>query len=351
VVSSITNHRNFSTRTVPLELFLRRSTPTRWRSQSASPLRWDVGTVIAKSLLDHVHAGLLSGEGAAAGAISELFSGLYSLRSSATPDAWRALADQCVNHPVIEFIHQDPFTQRSFKKPRGYAGDAVLIDYIYSGRHDLEGPDQVSELGKMIFRFTTGAPASAGVRCRRDLMAAIIDETCGTVEKPKMLSVACGHLREATLSRGVPDHQAGRFVALDQDELSLDVVKQSSAEHGVIPVCSSIKALFRGELAEQRFDLIYSTGLYDYLEDRIAGKLAARMFQMLNPGGRLVVANFLPDIWCAGFMETFMGWTLIYRNSEQMLQLTNGLPEEDVYSKRTFNEKNANIVLLDVKRR
>ena len=40
---------------------------------------------------------------------------------------------------------------------------------------------------------------------------------------------------------------------------------------------------------------------------RIATKLTARLFDMLNPGGRLVLANFLPNIWCAGFMENVHG--------------------------------------------
>ena len=43
--------------------------------------------------------------------------------------AWSAFANEdCIAHPVREFLHQDPFTRRSFQKPRGHAGDAVLID-------------------------------------------------------------------------------------------------------------------------------------------------------------------------------------------------------------------------------
>jgi extracellular factor (EF) 3-hydroxypalmitic acid methyl ester biosynthesis protein len=334
-----------------LELSLRKSTPRRWQSLSSSPLRWDVGTVIARTLLDHVEMELSRGLEGAEAAMFELFAGLYSLRSSATPEAWRSIVEQSVNHRVRELIHQDPFTSRSFKKPRGYAGDAVLIDYIYTRNPSLVAIDAATDLGKLIFRYTTEAPASAGVRTRRDLMASIIDETCGVLEHPAILSVACGHLREAGLSRSVPANEAGRFVALDQDEQSIEVVRETSQAHRVVPICASIKALFRGELADERFDLIYSTGLYDYLDERIATKLTSRLFQMLNPGGRLVIANFVPEIWCAGFMETFMGWSLLYRNADQMLGLTSSLPEEDVLSRRTFNEKNANIIMLDVKRR
>ena len=118
--------------------------------------------------------------------------------------------------------------------------------------------------------------------------------------------------REATLCRSVKAGLTGRFIALDQDELSLDVVKAQTSDHGVVPVCNSIKSLFRGEIADERFDLIYSTGLYDYLDDRLAARHGENV-PAAEPGGRLIVANFLPDI-VSGFMETFMGWKLIYRN-------------------------------------
>jgi SAM-dependent methyltransferase len=313
-------------------------------------LQWDVGTVVAKSLLDRVQRGLSDGLASASDAMTELFTGLYVMKSSAEPQVWSDVARQCVDHPVLELIHQDPFTERSFKKPRGYAGDAVLIDYIYTRDHRILVDNEVSELGELIFNFTTGAPASAGVRTRRDLMASVIDDTCSLIEAPQMLSIACGHLREATLSRSVANHDAGRFFALDQDELSLAVVTESMPEHGIVPVCSSIKSLFRGELAGERFDLIYSTGLYDYLDDRIASKLTARLFDMLNPGGRLVLANFLPDIWCAGYMETFMGWNLIYRSPDQMLEMSETIPQDEIADRRVYTEKNANIVFLDVHR-
>jgi hypothetical protein len=35
---------------------------------------------------------------------------------------------------------------------------------------------------------------------------------------------------------------------------------------------------------------------------------------MLKPGGRLLVANFLHDLPNVGYMESFMGWPLIYRS-------------------------------------
>lgn len=337
-------------RRVPLELSLR-GAPLVRHPAFTLPARWEIGTVVARSLLDHVHQELLENPENAESAMIQLFSGLYSLRSSSTREAWDQLIEQCVEHPIRDFIHQDPFTARSFNKPRGYAGDAVMIDYIYTGDSSMGGAQTTSPLGELIFRFTTGAPASAGVRTRRDLIASIIDETCTMIEQPQILSVACGHLREATLARSVASHQTGRFVALDQDQLSLDVVRSATADAGIVPVCSSIKSLFRGDLAGERFDLIYSTGLYDYLDERIASKLTARLFTMLSPGGRLLIANFVPEIWCAAYMETFMGWRLIYRTPQEIDALADTIPTEQIGLRRTFMEKNANIVFLDLRRR
>lgn len=316
----------------------------------SSPLHWDVGTVVATSLLDHVQRRMTEESDGVEGAMTDLMSGLWWLKSSLTGDAWLSVAQQCVAHPLAELIHADPFSSRSFRKPRGYAGDAVLIDYIYDRSFRTTGHDPVSPIGERIFEFNRDTPACAAVRSRRDLMAAKLDEIVTLVEHPQVLSVACGHLREATLCRAVIGGQTGRFVALDQDRESLDVVEQEALHHGVVPVCNSIRSLFRGEVADERFDFIYSTGLYDYLDDRIATKLTGRLFEMLNPGGRLMVANFLPDIWGAGYMESFMDWKLIYRTPAEMEALCANIEDAQVALRRTFVERHANIVFMEVVR-
>jgi extracellular factor (EF) 3-hydroxypalmitic acid methyl ester biosynthesis protein len=61
-------------------------------------------------------------------------------------------------------------------------------------------------------------------------------------------------------------------------------------------------------------DLIYSAGLYDYLDDKVAKKLSATLFDALKPGGRLVLTNFLKDTHDIGWGEAMMDWFLIYRD-------------------------------------
>jgi extracellular factor (EF) 3-hydroxypalmitic acid methyl ester biosynthesis protein len=337
-------------RHIPLQLEIGKDRSMLLNSVPSSPLQWDVGTVVAGSLLDHVQRRLTDEPDEVSSAMNDLMSGLWWLKSSLTPQAWRSVAEQCVAHPVREVVHEDPFSSRSFHKPRGYAGDAVLIDYIYTRNCRTHGDEAVSPMGEKVFAFNRDTPACAAVRARRDLVAAMLDEICTLADHPQILSVACGHLREATLCRSVAEGQAGRFIALDQDRLSLDVVEQEVLQYGVIPVCNSIRSLFRGEVADERFDFIYSTGLYDYLDDRIATKLTGRLFEMLNPGGRLLVANFLPDIWGAGYMESFMDWKLIYRSPEEMEKICANIEDAQIALRKTFVERNGNIVFMEIAR-
>ena len=314
------------------------------------PIHRDVGTSVAKALLDRIEERFLDQPDMVDEIMTDLMSELWMLRQNSPSDVWGDILRQCATHPVREIIHQDPFSARSFRKPRGYSGDAVMIDYIYSRNCRLGEEEPVTEIGERIFRFNCDTPACSAVRTRRDLVASVIDQVCALSDHPHILSVACGHLREATLCRSVPSGNAGRVVALDQDELSISVVTREVAEYGVIPVCNSIKALFRGDVAHEKFDFIYSTGLYDYLDDRIAGKLTGRLFAMLNPGGRLLLANFVPDIWGAAYMESFMDWRLIYRTPEQIDALASHIPESEIARQVTFTEKNANIAFVEITR-
>src|SRR5579872_2044960 len=37
----------------------------------------------------------------------------------------------CQSHPLSQIVLEDPYSRRAYEKPRGYAGDAVMLDYIY----------------------------------------------------------------------------------------------------------------------------------------------------------------------------------------------------------------------------
>jgi extracellular factor (EF) 3-hydroxypalmitic acid methyl ester biosynthesis protein len=99
-----------------------------------------------------------------------------------------------------------------------------------------------------------------------------------------------------------------------------------------------------------QFGFVYAAGLYDYLNDRVGARLLRAMFEMVKPGGKVWIANFLPDIADVGFMEALMDRWLIYRTPEQIRALAAGLPGEQVAGVRALTETEGNIVFLEVQK-
>jgi extracellular factor (EF) 3-hydroxypalmitic acid methyl ester biosynthesis protein len=279
-----------------------------------------------------------------------LSDGLWWLKRIMTGDDWKAYPPIAKKHPVLSLVHEDPLTSRSYQKPRGYPGDAPLLDLIYYdlGFVDLSG---VSELGKLIFGRNKDTPAPIAVRERRNFIARLIDVACAERNGAEILCAACGHLREAKISRAVAERRFGRFVALDQDAESLAVVDRDFHASGIETANVSVKALLGRVFPRYSFDLIYAAGLYDYLDDHFAARLTSSFFRMLKPGGRLIVGNFVPGIYDVGYMEACMGWTLIYRDGSAMLRLTNSLPQDEISTRRIYTLTVPDIVYLEVRRR
>jgi SAM-dependent methyltransferase len=282
-------------------------------------------------------------------ALDQLFGALRERKLSSTPDDWSQFVAASRQHSIMNLLHQDPFTFRAFSKPRGYAGDAVMMDYIY-GREEQWSPPEADAIGRAVFDFTTAAPASEGVRARRAFVASAIDRLAEERRHPHILAIASGHLREAAWSRAVRRRKTGKFIALDADPLSLEEVDRCYSSYGVETVTASFRRLLTNPSAVGEFDLIYSTGLFDYLSQRTAQRLVSGMFQMLRPGGTVLVANFLPGIRDIGYMETFMDWTLVYRTRRDMVDLTMEIPEEEVKDVRVVSEECRNIVFLELTR-
>jgi len=268
-------------------------------------------------------------------------------RKAMSQEEWiKEATPACRNHPLHALLLQDPYTRRAFEKPRGYAGDAEMIDFIYFGTP----PEGTTPLGREVFRATARGPNALSVVERRDLFAEAIDATSRRTKTPAILSVGCGHLREGQVARSVHAGWAGTLYALDQDALSLAVVEQEQALHGVRTICCQIGPLLRGQPRLTNLDLIYASGLFDYLPDSLAARLTRSLFGMLGPGGRVVIANFVPDNHGRGYMEAFMDWQLLYRDEAGLEALADTLPRDQVAERRVYRDVHRNIVFLELAR-
>jgi len=303
--------------------------------------------VRAMGVLDESYKLLSSGQIGVG--LDVLMGGLSELRSAADPEEWDSFCRSAViDHPLGSIIWQDPFTAHSFKKPRGYPGDAQLLDYIY-GKSPV--PQGTSLLGDAIFQYNLTRQAPRSVRARAQILAGAIDETASQFAAPRILSVACGHLREAEQSKALQQGRIGQFIALDQDPQSLAEVERAYGHLGVQTACQSVRSILTEKTSFANIHLAYAAGLYDYLSDRAAARLTQLLFDMLAPGGRLLVANFAPCLADIGYIETYMAWRLLYREPEQMTALGHDIASAKWQSHRLFWDEHESIIFLEITKR
>ena len=146
--------------------------------------------------------------------------------------------------------------------------------------------------------------------------------------------VACGPAREVeTFLAAHPLSDQAQFRLLDFNEETLNFtasrmseVKRKHERRTPVEVVknsvhSLLKAQGKSAPGERRYDLIYSSGLYDYLSDRVCKALNTYLYEQLSPGGLMVIGNFNTNNPIRQQMEHLLEWFLIYRDSRQVAAL------------------------------
>lgn len=258
---------------------------------------------------------------------------------------WPDLIPMVQDHPVAAYFHNDPFTRWSFEKPRGYSGDASLIDFIYGHPDIAADVERATPLGRTLYEYTRNAPSAVAVRERRDLLTRTVDETAARLgPETEVLAVAAGHLREAETSRAVRERGLKRWMALDQDPLSVGRTMRDFNGTPIDAMDGSVRGLLKNDYRLGQFDLIYAAGLYDYLADKVAVKLTQTCLSMLKPGGTFLFANFSTEVPDDGYMETMMNWTLLLRSQSEMWAIIEASLDGQQAEKSVFFGANRNII-------
>jgi len=253
-----------------------------------------------------------------------------------------------------------PFMARTNLKPRGYAGDSEMMSMIYSA--DYRGK---TTFFKLLHKHPINQPAAQAVRNRRHAIAKIIREIKGrTREKDastlKILSVACGPSKELEDALLTADDCRNLYLALlDQDASALleaketicQIEKKLNTKLEVDYLNESVRTLLALPHIEAKwgqFDFIYSMGLFDYLTPPAASMVLGKLYQLLKPGGEMVIGNFHVSNPNRYYMEYWLDWVLYYRTEEDFTNLLKGVSNAET---KLFFEDNKVQMFLHVKRK
>jgi SAM-dependent methyltransferase len=245
-------------------------------------------------------------------------------------DAREGHKDYLVRNLQRHFL-QAPIFHRSFHKPLGYPGDFEVMNYIYE-RH-FEGPTLFAKAVNL--GFSMYAPSCA-VRGRKDAIKAALREKIANAregEPIRVLSVAAGPAQELYefLRDEEPSTTTLQLVLFDQDHQALTFahkrltpLKETKWREKVelTYLHDSVKRLIidpRIFADYGSFDLVFSTGFFDYLRDQNAITVTRTLTNQLRPNGRTLIGNMVPDMPGRWILEFNADWFLNYRTREQML--------------------------------
>jgi len=259
-----------------------------------------------------------------------LLQGLRNLYASENTEVFSSEYQAfCMTHPIYEVLKSEPTVHRSQTKPRGYAGDAELIDYLYR----IKGCElNTSYRDRELHNIAIDNSSGSSVRWRAKHLSDLFQQMATTKQrKISCLSVASGHIREISYLHN-PQEIFEKFVGLDQDNSSNEEARRSHPYDFLHIVDESISYIIRDGFKGQEFDFVYSAGLFDYLNEKLAAKLIQKLYSTVVDGGVLLVPNFAKGTLERAYMDIYMDWKLIYRDEDQMLVLAEmaGVPAEKV---------------------
>ena len=263
----------------------------------------------------------------------------------------------------FEIVQEAPFYWQIINKPNGYAGDAEMMSYIY--RNSFEGQ---TPFGKFLHKHAVSTKACQSVRNRKDYLVEQILEKEG-----KILSLAAGPSKEIKEVMSI-GRNGRQFLALDHDLETLKRYRSSDTTSSFTYALANAFQIISGnylaarprfvfekfcsprtdftglqkifsylkyemiELKNHRFDMIYSAGLFDYIQtfqlDDSKGTvgLTKNLFDLLKSGGVLIVGNFTEnnprDL--VFVMEYVYDWQLNYRDQVDLMEFTRTIDNYEI---------------------
>lgn len=252
-------------------------------------------------------------------------------------------------HPIHDALRGDPFTRTGLEKKRGYPGDAELLDFVY---RIVELPrDHAASLAAWhIGNAVISAPTCTSARYRLARIGSVLEATLRDKPGARIGSIACGLAREFSLVRHRFLESLGEFTALDHDPRTLDELELAELADRTLKVNHSIGDLLSGDYRlSEGFDLVYSAGLYDYLDDETAVSLTNLLLASLAPKGRLIVVNVTDIAPERGYAEYAMDWRLIYRSRSEFYRVM-AKTDSESFAKRFYTDPTSIMAFVEFER-
>ncbi len=228
--------------------------------------------------------------------------------------------------------------QWSLNKPYGYAGDFQIIDDIYQSSPETQGIDRLFD------NYSQMASIAIALRNRKEDMKRFLTKSIREFKENgfrvmNLASGPCREIKELDILNTMEKNDI-EFDCFDQDEAAIQYATNLLGDKAKFvkfrrenAIRLALKKDIR-ELIPSQYHFIYSMGLFDYLDNRIAVRLVRNLKILLAAGGQMIIANMRekfqnPSVY---FLEWVGDWNLIYRKEDEYRQifLEAGFPKNKI---------------------
>ena len=220
-----------------------------------------------------------------------------------------------INQSFGEEFLENTIQGYGLRKPFGYAGDFLMIDKIYTYH---KSPIKKYEIWDRYFHSQS---APRAVRNRKDYFNKVMHNNCTKChEEFNLLNVASGPARDLFELYEEDDLNNLKTTCIEMDENAIKYAKELNKNH-LDKIKFIHKNIFKHK-EENKFDLIWSAGLFDYFNDKAFVIILKKLKDWLSPKGEIIVGNFNENNNPSrNYMEIFGDWYLHHRTKNQLIEL------------------------------
>lgn len=175
--------------------------------------------------------------------------------------------------------------------PQGYQGDYITMENCYRNIPLSIG------IGYYLDLYLLNSPLGIAVRNRIKMLEYLLMEEIQNRKGASMLNIACGSCRELMgLAVDIIDYKTN-VTCIDNDEDALRFSMKRLSTLGLDDYVKFFKynavRMFDVDSSMSEFkgqDIIYSVGFFDYLPSDFLIRMFKSLYNILNPGGVIIVA-------------------------------------------------------------
>ena len=229
---------------------------------------------------------------------------------------------------VCERFGIGPMHHRAREKPLGYAGDYLIIDWIYTNRSASNGQ------AKAFDQLFQNYEAAEAVRNRKQYFI----NKCLELSHQKnaridILDLGCGPCRDVLETYLASDNGNNlHFHCIDNESQAIEYAKKLLTHSKVQDNIRLEHANVLRFKTKEKYDLVWVAGLFDYLDDKLAVLLLKKIWRLLKEEGQIIFGNFSKRNPTRKGMDLVVRWNLIHRSAHDLIQLCRdaGLPFSEI---------------------